>query len=219
MNFIRPTHRFAIATIAVLTAACSDAPTILSPSLQPPSTSLHEVTVAFLRANPGYHLGTQAVQWAASHGNAQYSESALITAAAGGTISLPGADFTITFPAGALSQDLTITVVALGGPSVAYDLLPHGTQFNTPVVATQQLANTSVGGLTGLIPALYAGYLPDGYETISSTGGARAVEIETSTTIFNLSGTPVTQLWSLHHFSKYILASGDAPPVSDGSGS
>ena len=215
MNFSRPQQWVAIAGIAVLIAACSDAPSILAPSLQPPSATLHSVTVPYLKANPGYHLGTQVVAWAGSHGNAQYSVSAFITAAAGGTISLPGADFSITFPPGALSQDLTITVVALGGASVAYDFLPHGTQFNVPVVATQQLGNTSVGNLTGLVPPLYAGYLPDGYETISSTGGALALEIETSTTIFNLSGTPVTQVWYLNHFSRYILGSNDATATSD----
>lgn len=173
------------------------------------------MNVNFQQAPPGYKLATHAGGWGNGHGNSQYSVSAVIDAAAGGTIQFPAADLTVTFPPGALSQTTTITLVALSGPSIAYDFLPHGIQFSKPVVATQSLVNTAFGGLTGTLPQIYAAYLPDGYETISATLGAHALEIETSSTTLNALGSPVSITWYLNHFSRYILASGDAQTTPD----
>jgi len=152
-------------------------------------------------------LATHAVTWGGSHAKGQYSASAFISAAAGGTISLPAADFSITFPPGALSSDNTITVVALPGQSVAYDLLPHGLRFSRPAVVSQGLLNTSAA-VPGFSQALYAAYLADGHESISRAGVAFAAEIEVTTTTFSVAGVPVSQFWYLNHFSRYILASG-----------
>jgi hypothetical protein len=199
----------AIAAVTALVPACGDSPT--SPSHF--DITAPRLGVNFQVAPPGYKLGTHAGSWESGHGSSQYSVSGLITAAGGGTITLPGADLQISFPAGAVSQDVTVTIVALSGPSVAYDFLPHGIHFAKPVTATQGLVNTGFGGVAGL--AVYAAYLPDGYEDISALGSARALEIEASTTLLNSAGLPTSVIFTLNHFSKYILASGDAPPQPD----
>ena len=209
MTELKTQRWFTLAAIAVIAYACSETSGIVSPLTPPPSTR----GVQFTAAPAGKGLATHAVNWGAGHSSGQYSVSAVITAA-GGTISLPNSDFTITFARGALSSKVTITVVSLGGPWIAYDLLPHGLKFSKPVVVTQGLLTTSAA-VAGFTQPLYAAYLPDGYEAISRNGEALAAEIESSTTNLSLTGVPVSQVWYLNHFSRYILASGDTQPLGE----
>src|SRR6266540_4317374 len=182
MTELKTQRWFTLAAIAVIAYACSETSGIVSPLTPPPSTR----AVRFTAAPAGKGLATHAVSWGAGHSNGQFSVSALITTA-GGTISLPNSDFTISFAPGALSSDVTITVVSLGGPWIAYDLLPHGLKFSKPVIVTQGLFNTSAG-VAGFTQPLYAAYLPDGHEAISTNGRALAAEIESSTTNLNSTG-------------------------------
>src|SRR4051794_37268543 len=46
--------------------------------------------------------------------------------AAGGTLRIPEAGLTVTFPAGAVSAPVTVRATALAGSSVAYRFEPHG---------------------------------------------------------------------------------------------
>jgi hypothetical protein len=131
----------------------------------------------------------------------------VITAAGGGTLTLPATDFSLTFPAGALSQDMTITIVALSGASVAYDLLPHGLHFNKPVIASQGIP-ASGNGKKSSAP-LFGAYLDETHTNIGTNGTALAAEIELSFTDFDAFGNAIRSRWYLNHFSKYILASGD----------
>src|ERR1700687_6050408 len=75
---------------------------------------------------------SRAVQWGPSHSNVEQRGSAVV-GAEGATLSLPGADFSMTIPAGALSSPTTITVVSRAGSYVAYEMLPHGLRFRLPV--------------------------------------------------------------------------------------
>jgi len=125
---------------------------------------------------------------------------------AGGTISIPATGLTIEFPAGAVTSPITITVTA-DVKYVAYKMEPAGTQFLKDVRVTQQLNTTSVFGLP-LTSALYAAYIAD--DSVNLSGALPVLELEPSTTIFSLLSPvlPQAEVWTIRHFSRYILASG-----------
>jgi hypothetical protein len=150
-----------------------------------------------------------AVRWSSSHAAGEQRVTGTI-GYWGGTLTLPGSDFSVTFPVGALSQPTSITIVSKDGDYVAYDMLPHGLKFARPVTAVQRFRNTSVYG-TAAANDVFAAYLADGHDEIGPGGVATAVEAELSVTISKLLGllwVPDSQTWSLNHFSRYILASG-----------
>ena len=99
-----------------------------------------------------------AVKWAPSHVNQVRSVSAYI-GYSGGMLSIPGSDFTITFPRGALSGTTKVTIVSDGSGYVSYDMQPHGIRFSKPVIVTQRLRNTSVYGTSKALNA-FGAYFP-----------------------------------------------------------
>lgn len=125
---------------------------------------------------------------------------------AGGTISLPETGLTIEFPAGAVRSPVTITVTP-DEKYVAYKMEPAGTQFSKDVRVTQLLDKTSVFGLP-LGAGLYAAYIAD--DNVNLSGILPILELEPSTTIFSLLPPllPQAEVWTIRHFSRYILASG-----------
>jgi len=125
---------------------------------------------------------------------------------AGGTISIPQTGLTIEFPAGAVRSAVTITVTA-DEKYVAYEMEPAGTQFQKDVRVTQLLNTTSISGLP-LGSALYAAYIAD--DGVNLSGVLPVLELEPSTTIFSLVSplVPQAEVWTIKHFSRYILASG-----------
>ncbi|MGH9422510.1 MAG: hypothetical protein ACRD3J_21215, partial [Thermoanaerobaculia bacterium] len=94
--------------------------------------------------------------------------SALVDAG-GAALFLPGADFSLTIPAGALSEPTVITVTAKAGPFVAYEMQPHGLRFKKPVIAEQGLSTTATYG-TDAGNSVRSAYLPAGRESIGSDG-------------------------------------------------
>ena len=124
----------------------------------------------------------------------------------GGTISIPQTGLTIEFPAGAVSSAVTITVTA-DARYVAYRMEPAGTQFGKDVRVTQPLAATSVFGLP-LGSGLYAAYITD--DGVDLSGSLPVLEILPSNTVFSLLSPllPQVEVWTIRHFSRYILASG-----------
>lgn len=149
----------------------------------------------------------RAVRWGSAHSLAEQSVSAVI-GSEGGTLSLPGSDFAMDIPSGALAAPTTITVIAKAGPHVAYEMLPHGLRFLKPVTAVQGLRNTQAyGPHTG--NSVRAAYLPEGREIIGATDSAAPSELEAGATYYY--GTEPfaeTQVWIINHFSRYILISG-----------
>jgi hypothetical protein len=150
-------------------------------------------------------IDVHAVKWAPSHVNQVRSVSGYI-GYSGGTLAIPGSDFTITFPRGALSTTTRITIVSDGTGYVSYDMYPHGITFSTPVIVTQQLRNTSVYG-TSQAWNSFGAYFPQ--DLLDLSGTLKATET-TTTTIFAApsGGVPAVQTWQLRHFSRYMLASG-----------
>jgi len=150
-------------------------------------------------------IPVNAVRWTGMHVNQTRTVSAYI-GRTGGVLAMPGSDFTITFPSGALSQTTLITIISDGNGYVSYDMKPHGLQFAKPVIVTQRLQNTSVYGTSLALKAAGA-YFPQ--EPTNLSGTIKALEIET-TTIFSSqnNGKADVETWQLNHFSRYMLASG-----------
>lgn len=156
----------------------------------------------------------QAVKWGSSHQKVDQSVSAVI-GPDGGSLSLPGADFSMTIPAGALTEPTTITVVAKGGPHVVYDMFPHGLKFLRPVTAVQGLSTTAIYR-TPDANFVRTAYLPDGNEQIRRDDFAAPSELQGAKTYF-YGDQPIAeaQEWILNHFSRYILISGVWTQVED----
>ena len=124
----------------------------------------------------------------------------------GGTISIPETGLTLSFPAGAVAAPITITVTS-DEKYVAYRMEPSGTRFLKDVTATQQLNTTSIFG-SPLRSQLYAAYIAD--DNVKLSGKVPVLEIEPGTTIFSVLSSllPQAHVWTIRHFSRYMLASG-----------
>jgi hypothetical protein len=148
-----------------------------------------------------------AVKWAPSHVNQTRSVSASI-GYNGGSLAIPGSDFTITFPRGALYETTWITITSDASGYVSYDMKPHGLKFAKPVIVTQRLDNTAVYKTPVSLNAFCAYFSTD---LLDLSGVLKALEIET-TTIFSAPNSgalvPEVETWQLNHFSRYMLASG-----------
>jgi hypothetical protein len=149
-------------------------------------------------------IDVRAISWAPSHVNQVRSVSATI-GYGGGTLTIPGSDFSITFPAGALSGPTSIKIVSDGSGYVSYDMQPHGLKFAKPVIVTQRLGNTSVYGTSGALNAAGAYFSQD---LLDLSGVLKASEIEKTTIYSGSSGQAEVETWELRHFSRYMLASG-----------
>lgn len=205
--------RYLVLTAGALTViSCGDYTSPTSPTqpkLLPPTLI---VGASFARVAGGSLV--KAVKWGPSHSRVDQSVSAMV-GSEGATLSLPGSDFSMTIPAGALSVPTTITIVSRGGPYVVYDMLPHGLQFTLPVTAAQGLSTTASYG-TSAGNSIRSAYLPVGSEQIAFDGSASPVEVEAAKTYF-YGAQPVagTHAWVLNHFSRYILISGVWVSVGD----
>lgn len=146
-----------------------------------------------------------AVKWSGTHVNQVRTVSATI-GTYGGSISIPGSDFTITFPYGALASPTYITITSDASGYVSYDMQPHGLTFKKPVIVTQKLKNTAVYGTPLALNSFCAYFAKD---LLDLSGILKALEIET-TTIFSGSSSdqPEVETWQLNHFSRYMLATG-----------
>jgi len=116
----------------------------------------------------------------------------------GGTIALPGAGLTLTFPPLALRQPTAITLLAPAGDLVGYHFEPHGLEFRVPVLAVQHLDGTEVPLLEGLLGiGLYAGYFEDEL--------APVVHVLETLPLHPV-GTGGAGVFHLTHFSGYVIA-------------
>ena len=154
-----------------------------------------------------------AIKWAPTHVNQTRTVSASI-GYNGGTLSMPGSDFTINFPKGALSTSTWITITSDASGYVSYDMKPHGLRFAKPVIVTQSLKNTAVYKTPVALNAACAYFSKD---LLDLSGLLKAVEIEKTTIYSAPSGqqsgqqqqlVPEVETWQLNHFSHYMLASG-----------
>ncbi len=200
----------AVSAVAVLSCGDYTGPTSpTQPKLLPPT-----LTVGASFAIVAGGSIAKAVIWGPRHSKVDQSVSAMV-GPEGATLSLPGADFSMVIPAGALSAATAITIVSRGGSFVAYDMLPHGLRFMIPVTAVQGLRTTATYG-TSAGNSVRSAYLSNGNDQIGVDGSASPVELEAATTYY-YGAQPVaqTQVWILNHFSRYILISGVWVSVND----
>jgi hypothetical protein len=146
------------------------------------------------------------VRWNTSRTPVELSVTGTI-GPAGGSLAIPGSDFVIHFPVGALTTPTTITIQSKDTRWVTYDMLPHGLVFATPVYVMQAIVNTTTYQTPGAF-FLFGAYLADGRETVGPDDLATAAETTPSFIYLDASGVPTWSVWMLTHFSRYMLASG-----------
>lgn len=189
-------------------SACGDLTDSTSPAeARRVGLSLPTRTVSASFTYLGEGAKAKAVRWGSSHVQVEERVSAVV-GPEGGSLALPGSDFAMTIPAGALSDSTLITLTSKGGPHVAYDMQPHGLVFLKPVTVVQHLKNTAPYG-TSDGSSVRSAYLPDGKETIAPDDSATPVELPAGATLYYATnGVAETHVWYLSHFSRYILISG-----------
>jgi hypothetical protein len=205
--FAQRVRRHLALTLTVAGAlACGDYTSATSPVSHPKLLSPGQTTsAAFSVVVSG--TKARAVRWGSKHSQVDQTVTSLV-GPDGATLSLPGSDFSLTIPAGALRTPAYITVISRGGAHVVYDMLPHGLKFTKPVVAVQGLSNTAVYR-TNSGASVRSAYLPPDREQIGLDDSAAPSELEASTTHFSAdSHVAESHLWLLNHFSRYILISG-----------
>jgi hypothetical protein len=154
------------------------------------------------------------MKWAPSHSKVDQTVSAMV-GPDGATLSLPGADFSMNIPAGALSAPTAITIVSRAGSYVVYDMLPHGLRFAVPVTAVQGLS-TIAGYGTSASNSVRSAYLSQANEQVAFDGSVSPVELEAATTYYyGVQPVAETHSWIVNHFSRYILISGAWVQVDD----
>jgi hypothetical protein len=200
MSSHRALHRLALTASAILLLGCGDYSSSTSPALS--QAKLVAVRSSFSLVASGGKA--RAVKWGPAHSRIEQSASAVI-GPDGGTLSLPGSDFTMNIPSGAVSAPTTITVVAKAGSYVAYEMLPHGLQFLRPVTGIQGLQNTATYG-TNDGNTVRSAYLPEGRDGIDVDDSASPSELEAATTYFDAARAE-SHVWVINHFSRYILIS------------
>ncbi|HEY8831062.1 MAG TPA: hypothetical protein VIM21_01005 [Gemmatimonadaceae bacterium] len=201
MSSHRALYGLAAAASAIVAFACGDFTRSTSPALS--QAKLVAVRSSFSLVASGAQA--RAVRWGYAHSRSEQSASAVI-GPDGGTLSLPGSDFTMNIPSGALSAPTTITVVSKSGSHVEYEMLPHGLRFLRPVTAVQGLQNTATYG-TDAGNSVRSAYLPEGRDEIDVDDSAAPSELEAATTYFDADRVAESHVWLINHFSRYILIS------------
>jgi hypothetical protein len=118
----------------------------------------------------------------------------------GGTLRLAGQGFTLTVPRGAVHQKTHFVVTAVKGSIVAYEMEPHGTTFDVPLVAKQDLDPTTWKPLGGLF--MSAGYFTDRSKLLEDLGiGLVSETVQGLTSVLTHEFT-----FPIKHFSGYLEA-------------
>ena len=119
----------------------------------------------------------------------------------GGTLVVPGTGLKVVVPPLAILSPTRITVTAVAGSQVAYEFEPHGIQFVTPLVVTQNLSGTSAYN-AGLLQPVNAGYFANlsDLDPLNGTGLVSEL-LGTSLNLLTHSAT-----FSVFHFSGYLIA-------------
>ncbi|MDZ7361050.1 MAG: hypothetical protein ONB46_10030 [candidate division KSB1 bacterium] len=115
--------------------------------------------------------------------------SNLITASAGGTVSIN--ELSISIPAGAVSSDKNISINCNDNLYVQADFGPDGTQFNLPATITISYANADITGST------------QANLSISWFDPAQGQWVDLGGTVDTKNKTVSVQVW---HFTEYTLS-------------
>jgi hypothetical protein len=206
MRFLRQVRLFALVLGVLATSACADniATDPLAPGVVAQASLKESLPELAAAAKDAADLKLHALWWKKNHKNeVRVSQTIGVD---GGTITVAETGLTLSFPQGAVSGPIRITITA-DRKYVAYKMEPSGTRFLKDVTATQQLNATSIYGQP-LRSQIFAAYIADDRTKLS--GSIPVIEIEPSHTIFSpLSPlVPIAHVWIIRHFSRYMLASG-----------
>lgn len=203
----RAIRYLAIVVAAVISVSCGDFTGSTSPAVSGYTKFTPTKSVVSSFAMLPREARAKAVRWGRAHSRTKQIVSALI-GPAGGVLELPGSDFTMSIPEGALATPTLITVTSVAGPYVMYDMEPHGLQFRKPVTAVQYLANTAAYR-TKEGNSVRSAYLSDRNEGIDADDTASPAELQAATTLFyGREEIAETHVWTLNHFSRWLLVSG-----------
>jgi hypothetical protein len=128
----------------------------------------------------------------------------------GGQISIPAAGIKVIVPALAVTSPTTITVTAVAGDQVAYEFQPHGIQFLTPLLVTQNLNGTNAASSL-LQLGLKGGYFANLSDLNPSAGSGIVSELLGVS--INLLSKTVT--FPVFHFSGYLVATSENSSADD----
>jgi hypothetical protein len=132
----------AAAAVLGIAAACSS-DSVSAPQLKPANskTTTDGVSAASKSSNAGLIPSAGLLRTTALSSDVSVSQ---VIGSRGGSIELPEAGLTLSIPSGAIiGGPLMITVTAVAGNTVAYEFLPHGTQFAKPLQFEQTLKGTN----------------------------------------------------------------------------
>jgi hypothetical protein len=195
---------FSLLVAASLIASCSDS------VLQNPTAPLDPTAAVAAKGSdktgslPDVGLQLKALWWNSDWKRQEVVKVKQTITSSGGVISIPRTGLTMSFPPGAVSAPIEITVTS-DDFYVAYRMEPTGTQFQKDVTVTQLLSFTQVAGKRLKNPLL-AAYIAD--DKLSLAGKIPVLELEPSTTTYSTrTGLPEAQVWFIKHFSRYMLAS------------
>lgn len=188
------TPRFAILVAAAIVVACGSEQALLSPQLDgsaPLGVVADTAGAPVLPVSREIPLARQE-RWSFDVG----PEGTVVNHSSTG--------LTITVPPGALAANTHITVTALKGGPIAYQLEPHGLQFAVPLQLRQSLRGAKIPrGTLSSAPLVVGYFADDALTTDPVTGQARVVEI--LPLLVDVKGQAA--ILSIHHFSGYTVAS------------
>ena len=129
------------------------------------------------------------------------------------SVKIQDAGVKVSFPPGAVTSKIYVTIVAHKGSLVTYEFLPHGTTFYEPVKIQQDLHGTNAYQNEAVMSNLIAGYMENGLSDVDYSSGT-VTFAETfpiyywdETTDYKKT-TPSVAKFYTYHFSGYALASG-----------
>jgi len=190
----------AIVAIGVV-LACSDSVAPVTPrSMSATSASASASRLKF-GAAAGRGQQVRVLRWSGSGLSKDVTSSASI-GKHGGTVTLRELGVTFTVPSGALDRRKTITVTALAGHHVVFQMAPDGTHFRVPATLKMDLTHTNAAHDKTLMKILVGGYIPS---VTSINGDDSADDTEDYPATVNDSVT--TAVFPVPHFSVVILAS------------
>jgi hypothetical protein len=211
-------HRSLVAmgVAAVALVACVDTTTSpatkLSPSMRMPEFARIKATDSLMNVTDIVFSDTALVLKRLTPLDSNISISAVI-GPKGGAIKINDAGGKIDIPAGALSQETTITMTALAGPNVAYEFQPHGLTFAAPVKIQQDLRYTWASVYPQLLGTAHGGYYDQSLDSSFVDPGKLLVKLKEHELGYIESNA--TQLkFYVNHFSGYLVTCGRG--INDG---
>jgi hypothetical protein len=132
-----------------------------------------------------------------------YADTVYVTPRTSGVLELPSAGLTVTVPRGAVRRPMYLWVKALPGSAVAYEFGPHGTTFDVPLQAKQNLKPTGWATLAD-DSELEVGYFAAAPQVNTVTGDALVNEFLPVDAVSS-QGRAEFRIW---HFSGYLLSTG-----------